>query len=311
MGPATVGLAAVQLNIFVSTIFASHEPGAIAWLQYAFRILYLPIGMFGVAVGTVATTGLARRAAAGDTDGMRQTLRRALRLLAFLTHARHGRPDRAAHPIVRLLFERGRFDAQDTAAHRRRARPLLDRPGRLHEREGARARLLRAGPAAACPLLASALAVAHQPGRDPAAATGGWASAPSRWGPPLGSLVNGLVLIGVFERRVGGLVRGLLTGGIGQDCSPPVLMAQSAWLTARWLERSVGHGRPGRPARDRPGAGRGRGAWSYLVVTRLLRRARGRLDLGPPPAGSARDPSASVVQRLLATKSCGPTPPSC
>ena len=40
-----------------------------SWLQYAFRILYLPIGIFGVAVGTVATTGLARRAAAGDLDG--------------------------------------------------------------------------------------------------------------------------------------------------------------------------------------------------------------------------------------------------
>src|SRR5262245_44931416 len=53
MGPATVGLAAVQVNIFVSTIFASQEPGAVSWLQYAFRILYLPIGIFGVAVGTV------------------------------------------------------------------------------------------------------------------------------------------------------------------------------------------------------------------------------------------------------------------
>ena len=65
MAPATVGLAAVQVNIFVSTIFASHEPGAVSWLQYAFRLLYLPIGVFGVAVGTIATTGLARRAAAG------------------------------------------------------------------------------------------------------------------------------------------------------------------------------------------------------------------------------------------------------
>ena len=56
MAPATVGLAAVQVNIFVNTIFASYEPGAVSWLDYAFRILYLPIGIFGVAVGTVATT---------------------------------------------------------------------------------------------------------------------------------------------------------------------------------------------------------------------------------------------------------------
>ena len=65
MAPATVGLAAVQVNIFVSTIFASHEDGAVAWLAYAFRILYLPIGIFGVAVGTVATTGLAPQGRGG------------------------------------------------------------------------------------------------------------------------------------------------------------------------------------------------------------------------------------------------------
>ena len=49
--PPIVGLAAVQLNIFVNSIFASHEPGAVSWLNYAFRILYLPIGLFGVALG--------------------------------------------------------------------------------------------------------------------------------------------------------------------------------------------------------------------------------------------------------------------
>ena len=56
-----------------------------SWLTYAFRILYLPIGIFGVAAGTVATTGLARRAAAGDMEGLRATLRRSL-LDAGLPH---------------------------------------------------------------------------------------------------------------------------------------------------------------------------------------------------------------------------------
>ena len=40
-----------------------------SWLDYAFRLLYLPIGLFGVALGTIATAGLARRAAEGDMDG--------------------------------------------------------------------------------------------------------------------------------------------------------------------------------------------------------------------------------------------------
>ncbi len=51
MGPATAGLAAVQVNLFVNGIFASHQEGAVSWLDYAFRLLYLPIGLFGVALG--------------------------------------------------------------------------------------------------------------------------------------------------------------------------------------------------------------------------------------------------------------------
>src|SRR5678815_1629285 len=108
------GLAAVQVNIFVSTVFASHEPGAVSWLQYAFRILYLPIGVFGVAVGTVATTGLARLAAAGDLDGLRETLRRPISLVAFLTIPATVGLMVLGRPIVRLLFERGSFHALDT-----------------------------------------------------------------------------------------------------------------------------------------------------------------------------------------------------
>src|SRR5207244_8874525 len=114
MAPATMGLAAVQVNIFVSTIFASHEPGAVSWLTYAFRLLYLPIGVFGVALGTIATTGLARRAAVGDMDGLRETLRQSLRMLAFLTIPATVGLMVLGVPIIRLLFERGRFSAQDT-----------------------------------------------------------------------------------------------------------------------------------------------------------------------------------------------------
>src|SRR5712691_8334764 len=114
MAPATVGLAAVQVNIFVGQIFASHERSAVSWLQYAFRILYLPIGVFGVAVGTIATTGLARRAAAGDMDGLRDTLGRAVSLVSFLAVPASVGLMVLAVPIVRLLFERGRFHATDT-----------------------------------------------------------------------------------------------------------------------------------------------------------------------------------------------------
>ena len=75
----------MQANLFVNGIFASHQDGAVSWLDYAFRLLYLPIGLFGVALGTIATAGLARRASEGDMEGLRSTLRQTLSMLAYLT----------------------------------------------------------------------------------------------------------------------------------------------------------------------------------------------------------------------------------
>ena len=116
MAPATVGLAAVQVNIFVSSIFASQQPGAVSWLDYAFRLLYLPIGLFGVALGTIATAGLARRAAEGDMEGLRTTLRQSLSMLAYLTLPATVGLMVLGVPVVRLLYERGTFTAADTQA---------------------------------------------------------------------------------------------------------------------------------------------------------------------------------------------------
>ncbi len=116
MTPAAIGLAAVQINIFIGVGIASHEQGAQAWLLQAFRILYLPIGLFGVALGTITATGAAIRAAAGDLEGLREAVRRALRLLVFLTVPATLGLMVLAEPIVRLLFQRGRYRPEDTSA---------------------------------------------------------------------------------------------------------------------------------------------------------------------------------------------------
>lgn len=116
MGPATIGLAATQVNIFVNTIFASQVPGAPSWLNYAFRLMQLPIGVFGVAVATIATTRLAKRAAERDMGGMQDTLATGLRLVAFLTVPSMIGLSALAVPIVRLLFQHGAFHASDTIA---------------------------------------------------------------------------------------------------------------------------------------------------------------------------------------------------
>jgi putative peptidoglycan lipid II flippase len=115
MAPATLGLAATQLNIFVNTSFASGVPGAVSWLNYAFRLMQLPIGVFGVAVATIATTRLAQQAAAGDRAQMSATLGHGLRLVAFLTVPCTLGLIALAEPIARLLYERRAFHAGDTA----------------------------------------------------------------------------------------------------------------------------------------------------------------------------------------------------
>jgi len=116
MAPAVVGLAAVQVNIFVNTWFASSEEGAVSWLNYAFRFMQLPIGVFGVAIATVATTRYSDSAADGDTDAMARQMTDGLRLVAFLTVPATVGLFVLGEPIIRLIYERGRFLTGDTAA---------------------------------------------------------------------------------------------------------------------------------------------------------------------------------------------------
>jgi putative peptidoglycan lipid II flippase len=116
MGAAVIGLSATQVNILVNTIFASHQEGANTWLQMAFRLMQLPLGVFGVAIATVAGAGVAQRAAQGDMPGVRETLGSAMRLVAFLNVPAAVGLVVLAHPIISLVYEHGRFDAADSAA---------------------------------------------------------------------------------------------------------------------------------------------------------------------------------------------------
>jgi putative peptidoglycan lipid II flippase len=117
MGPGTLGLAAVQINVFVNTYLAtSQERGAVSWLTYAFRVMYLPIGLFGVSIATAALPEIARRANALDMGGMRATVSSALRMMLMLNVPATIGLMTLADPIVALLLERGRFTTHDTAA---------------------------------------------------------------------------------------------------------------------------------------------------------------------------------------------------
>jgi putative peptidoglycan lipid II flippase len=117
MGPGTLGLAAVQINVFVNTYLATTQPqGAVSWLNYAFRLMYLPIGLFGVSIATAALPDISRHAAVSDKAAIRKTVAQGLRLMLMLNVPATIGLMALAHPIVGFLLERGRFTAHDTAA---------------------------------------------------------------------------------------------------------------------------------------------------------------------------------------------------
>jgi putative peptidoglycan lipid II flippase len=117
MGPGTIGMAATQINILVNTMLATREgTGAVSWLDYAFRLMYLPIGLFGVSVAAASTPALSRLVVARDHAGMRSTLASAIGLMLVLSVPATLGLIVLAEPIIGLIFERGEFSALDTAA---------------------------------------------------------------------------------------------------------------------------------------------------------------------------------------------------
>jgi len=117
MGPGTIGLAATQINVFVNTVLATGEgTGAVSWLNYAFRLMYLPTGLFGVSIATATVPAVSRHAAAGDKASVRRTLADGLSLMMMLNVPATIGLIVLATPIVRVIFERRAFLPSDTAA---------------------------------------------------------------------------------------------------------------------------------------------------------------------------------------------------
>ena len=117
MGPGTLGMAATQINVFVNTVLATREgTGAVSWLDFAFRLMYLPIGLFGVSIATAATPAISRMVAEQDFARIRSTLANALGLMLFLNVPATVGLVILAEPIVAVIFQHGEFTAADTIA---------------------------------------------------------------------------------------------------------------------------------------------------------------------------------------------------
>lgn len=115
MLPAIIGLSATQINITVDSQLASHYGnGPVSWLNYAFRLMQLPIGLFGVAIATATTALVSHHAADNNTDKLRDTVHSSLRLAACLTFPATVGLVVFRGEIVRLLYERGSFLPGDT-----------------------------------------------------------------------------------------------------------------------------------------------------------------------------------------------------
>ncbi|MBN2584253.1 MAG: murein biosynthesis integral membrane protein MurJ [Planctomycetes bacterium] len=140
MLPMVVGLGVVQLNVFMDRIIAlglsgtttddgraitefhllgrtiayPMKEGAAAVMYYAQRLYQLPMGVFVVAIGTAIFPALSRHAHHGDDRGLAETLNRGLRMAMFIALPCTVGLMLVAEPLVRLMFERGRFSPDDT-----------------------------------------------------------------------------------------------------------------------------------------------------------------------------------------------------
>jgi len=116
MGPSVIAASTTQFNVLVNSMFASTlGDGPIYWLSIAFRLMQLPLGLFGVALGTVTLPLLSRLVAAGQMTAVRAELARAMRLALLLTLPSTVGLIMLAGPIISVLYQHGKFNAFDAA----------------------------------------------------------------------------------------------------------------------------------------------------------------------------------------------------
>lgn len=114
MAPRLVGASISQINLLLDTVFATFLPiGSVTWLFYSDRLIEFPLGMFGVAIGTVVLPYLSRRHAAADNEKYSQAIDWGLRtVLIFAVPSTIGLFI-LAKPLMATFFQYGKFSAYD------------------------------------------------------------------------------------------------------------------------------------------------------------------------------------------------------
>ncbi len=115
MLPAVVGLSATQINIFINTFYASScAQGSVSWLNYAYRLVHLPMGLFGVALMVATLPVVSRHASARDFGALKGAFQSSLSLALLVTLPAACGLIFLAQPIIALIYQHGHFTALDT-----------------------------------------------------------------------------------------------------------------------------------------------------------------------------------------------------
>jgi putative peptidoglycan lipid II flippase len=269
IAPAAVGMAAANVNVFVSTFLASNlAEGSVSWLNYAYRLMQLPIGLFGVAVATVTLAEVARHAAAKNMADLKETVSFSLGLVLFLTVPATVALVVMARPIIALLYEHGRFTSLDTI---QTARALWGYAIGLAAFSAVRVMV----PAfyslglARIPVTVSITSIG---------ATlvlylilmGPYQHAGLALATSLGSVMNFIVLAWMLRRRIGGIGGRALATSAAKILASGALAGALAWIVTNRLEAAIG-------LRSIPerlivvGAGLAVGTFTYFIAARALR----------------------------------------
>jgi putative peptidoglycan lipid II flippase len=115
MWPSVIAGSLTQVNVLVNAAFASEINGGRSWLNFAFRLMLLPIGLFGVSLATVTLPSVARSFARDQLGPFGRTVRSSLRLTLFLSVPAAVGLGVLASPIIALIYQHGHFTAHDTA----------------------------------------------------------------------------------------------------------------------------------------------------------------------------------------------------
>ena len=118
MAPAAIGAGVMQINLLADVIIAARllPEGSVSWLFYADRLAQLPLGVIGIAAGTVLLPSISRLLSADDDAGAAREQNRALEFTMLLTLPSAAALATIALPLIATIFERGAFVEVDTAA---------------------------------------------------------------------------------------------------------------------------------------------------------------------------------------------------